>query len=266
MSRRLPRWRRRLTVAHASLKDLATPAQVATHFRRIVRRLGPHLATGTEAQAGDARAVKDLLGPTYNAARAGGRIFVWKTKRLRLMREPTWSRLTHAYDGDEAWRDLHVADADFEDLATDLRYRAIVPHLAAGVELGDHWNAANPRGVQVHEDGWPLLHALAVQAEAEGFIPIVLGDTNLNALRPTWRQYMARHMKEHRSAWETRLPRRGSHGRGRGRLIDNLFARTRVVRAGVAGLRRWKPMDHDVIYAVLDLTAAIRERSTTPKK
>ena len=265
---KLPKiWARRLTVVHASLKDKATPAQVATHMQRIVRRLDPHLIGTTEAQKGDTRATKLLLGGTHNAVRAGGRMVVWKRKRLHLMREARWVRLTFAYDGDEAWRDLWVCIVDLEDLANGLRYRVIVCHFAAGVELGDGWKSQNTKGRTVHDTGWELVDDLAADAAAAGYEPIVLGDGNLNFLRKAWRDYVGARLVAVQVVWEqVRLPRRGSHGGRPGRLIDFIASNMPATKAWVAALVRWIPMDHDVIVAVLNLTPAIRRRQSAPKK
>lgn len=266
---KLPKiWARRLTVVHASLKDKATPPQVAAHVQRVVKRIDPHLIATTEAQKGDTRATKPLLGVGYNAVRAGGRMVVWKTKRLRLMRTPKWVRLTFVYSGDEAWRDLHVAVFDFEDRANGLLCRVIVPHFASGVEMGDGWKPQNANGRKVHDVGWPLVRGLAAAADTEGYEPIVLGDGNLNFLRDAWRKYVGRRLGSLRLVWaQVPLPKRGTHGRRPGRLIDFVASTMPATKAWVSTLKRWRPMDHDPIVAVLNLTPAIKRRARpVPKK
>lgn len=257
MKTRLPIWARRLTVAHASLKDQASPAQVAKHMQRVVKKVGPHLIATTEAQKGDTRATRDLLGPEYHAARAGGRMAVWKRGRLRLMSEPQWIRLTFVYSEAEAWRDLWIAIFEFEDLANGLRYRVIIPHFAAGVEYGNGWKPQNVKGRQVHEKGWPRVRDVAAQAVRDGFIPIVMGDSNLNSLRLFWQNYIQDRLGTVRSVWSDHRSKKGSHGGRPGRLIDLIASTLPSTKAWVARLKRWKPMDHDVVVAVFNLTPAI---------
>lgn len=265
---KIPIWRRRLKVAHASLKDKATPKQVARHMQRIVDRQEPHLIGATEAQRGDSRAVNTLLASSgYESARAGGRMVTWKTRRLRLLGEPEWKRLTFIYSGNEAWRDLWVLVAKFVDLANGLRYCVFVFHFAAGVERGDRWKEQNVNGVRVHEVGWPVLRRLMEAADDDGFMPIAIGDTNLDAKRDSWKAYMARQMGDRiNSVWKGRKPKKGSHGGRRGRLIDNMFAMLGWTRGWVMALARLRPMDHDVVIGILNLTPALRERGLLNRK
>lgn len=260
-----PMWKRRLKVAHASLKDKATPAQVAQHMQRIVDRQGPHLILTTEAQKGDSQATSKLLGPTYDAARAGGRMAVWKVGRLRLLKKPEYIRLTWIYEGNEVWRDLHVTIFDFEDTATGLWFRVIVPHLASGVEMGDSWKPQNTKGRRVHDAGWPQIQALAVEARSHGYEVIVAGDGNLNLRRPVWRRYVEGHLRGLTLVWKGRMPKRGSHGGG-GRLIDFLASNLAWTKGWVMPLKRRKPMDHDVIIGVLNLTPALNRLAQGKKK
>ena len=264
---KIPMWKRRLTVVQASLKDKATPSQVAKHIQRIVKRQHPHLIGATEAQGGDSRAVKDLLGAEgYNATRKGGRLAVWRVERLRLMRQPKWVRLTYVYPGTEAWRDAWVLILDFEDRANGLKYRVFLFHFPAGVEQGDLWKVKNVNGVRVHAIVWGLLRQLMVEAEREGYEPIALGDSNLNSLRKTWRQFKARHLNPVQSAWAQHLQKRGSHGKKPGRLIDDMLALLPFTKAWVMALVRWFPMDHDVVIGVLNLTPALRKRGLLNRK
>ena len=264
---KVPMWKRRLMVVQASMKDKATPSQVARHIQRIVKRQHAHLIGATEAQAQDSRAVKDLLGSDgYNATRKGGRLLVWRRERLRLMREPQWVRLTYEYSGNEEWRDAWVLVADFEDLANGLRYRVFLFHFPAGVEAGDNWKVRNVNGVRVHSVVWEILSRLMVDAEEEGYEPIALGDGNLNSLRKTWRAFKARELAPVRSAWSYTLPKRGTHGGRPGRLIDEMLALLPFTKAWVMALVRWRPMDHDVIVGVLNLTPALNKRGLISRK
>lgn len=265
---KIPVWKRRLTVAHASMKDKANPKQVARHMQRIVDRKEPHLIAGTEAQKGDSRAVNALLAPAgYKAARAGGRMVVYKKRRLRMIGTPEWRRLTFIYPEAEKWRDLWVLVVEFEDLVNGLIYRVFVFHLAAGVESGSKWKAQNVNGVKVHEAGWPIMRRLMEDAEKEGREPIMLGDTNLDAKRGVWKRYMEREMGPRiNSVWEGRSPRKGTHGKKPGRLIDNMFAMLPWTKGWVMALKRWFPMDHDVVIGILNLTPALRKRGLLHRK
>lgn len=227
-------------------------------MRRIVRKHQPHIITSTEAQPGDSRAVQALL-PKYGAYRAGGRMVVWKLERLDLDGKPEYIRLTHVYDDPEGWRDLHVTRAYFNDLANGLRYCFLIPHAAATVENGNSWNLRNPKGVAVHEQGWPLVAWMASRAEAEGCLTFIVGDSNLDQKRDVWRAYLTRQLKRP-SVWEGRVPKLGSHGRKWGRLIDTCHTSVKVARAFVSTMpKRW-PMDHGVIVMAYDLTAALRRK------
>lgn len=261
------------------MKDDATPAQVAAHVKRIIRRHKVHVVTGTEAQRGDSRAVAAAV-PGYGSRRAGGRIVTWRKERLRIVFSG-YFRLTEVYDDPEGWRDMHVGVFVLEDLANGLHHCFIVPHAAATVQHGTGWNPRNVKGRQSHEQGWPKVRELADAAESGELAEWVRGrpetydarpldkmgralayvntDANLDQKVRKWRVWLSGQLGRP-SVWSGRVPKLGSHGAKFGRLIDTCHTTVRVVRAFVSRMKKRWPMDHGVIVMVFDLTAELRKR------
>lgn len=256
-------WNRKIDFAHASLKDTASPDQIAALNNRIMRRHNPHMITYTEVQRGDAQAIR-VSSPGLGAAKCGGRMLVWKEKRFRLLRAPVWKRLTHEYPAAEAWRDLHVAIYDVEDLSNGAWLRIFVYHLAASVQHGNGWNPDNKRGVAVHNIGWPLLASLMESAEKDGYAVLAVGDGNLDYKNVHWQRYLEKKVS-YPNIFAGRVPKRGSHGSTFGRLIDCAFTSLFVRKAVVSKMKKRKPFDHGVIVFTLGLKSYLRQKKKVKK-
>lgn len=254
-------YRHRVRFALAAGKH-SVPADHAADF---LARLADHadldlIGTTEFQQPGILVAVRQALGPQWQAARAGEYVCAWRRDQFRIrptIDDVAIERRFTDVDGLPDWQNVFGGIFRLEHIHSGRPFTPVVFHSNSGIERGDSLRTDDaPLKVKSSRTGLGRIGRLArrrVRTNPEHIV-VPMGDLNLDQFRPVFR-VLSGALIGGKSIWQYARNTIGDHGR---RLIVTAhvhgrgvrFTRGRIVPA--RELRRPKGWDHGPLVGVLE--------------
>lgn len=194
---------------------------MARWLRYLARSLGADLVSTTETQQKDAlKVIRETFSDAWGFDKIGEYVLGFRKADFRRSRAvkprkiiataiPRWAQ----------WRQMHVAYFMLRHKDLKRWFRVIDIHGPSGIEHGGSFKPG--KASQVAQKGWPKVgrNMRRFNRRRPHSVQVVVADANGNHFDPFWMDYFEEALGAP-VIWRYDLPALGTHGSGKGRLID----------------------------------------------